>query len=158
MTGFWVATVQRIHDPVSISRAPSRMRPRRPHPLGRWPKNARMLAMGQSAARSLAAILFALQLGCATANLPTRISDTLYFGFDRPGGSLVTESEWSAFLSEIVTPRFPDGLTVWQASGQWSTSAASSRNRSCASASGCRSRSEEGRRPAACRRASSPGG
>jgi hypothetical protein len=78
--------------------------------------------MGRSAARSLAAILFALQLGCATANLPTRISDTLYFGFDRPGGSLVTESEWSVFLSEVVTPRFPGGLTVWQASGQWKDS------------------------------------
>ena len=29
------------------------------------------------------------------------------------------EVEWQAFLAEEVTPRFPDGLTVFDASGQW---------------------------------------
>lgn len=43
---------------------------------------------------------------------------TLYFGLARPAG-MVSETEWQAFLSNEVTPRFPDGLTVWEADGQW---------------------------------------
>jgi hypothetical protein len=43
---------------------------------------------------------------------------TLYFGLTRPGGT-VSEGQWQAFLREEVTPRFPDGLTVWEADGQW---------------------------------------
>jgi hypothetical protein len=27
--------------------------------------------------------------------------------------------EWQIFLRDEVTKRFPDGLTVWQAEGQW---------------------------------------
>ncbi|MEJ6789843.1 DUF3574 domain-containing protein [Brevundimonas sp. BR2-1] len=43
----------------------------------------------------------------------------LYFGRnigDQPG---VSEADWRAFLDEEVTPRFPDGLTVIDAAGQW---------------------------------------
>ena len=43
---------------------------------------------------------------------------TLYFGLAHPLGK-VSESQWQAFLRDEVTPRFPDGLTVWQADGQW---------------------------------------
>jgi hypothetical protein len=46
------------------------------------------------------------------------ISDTLYFGTDSPQGP-VTPQQWDSFLSSVVTPRFPDGLTVWDAKGQW---------------------------------------
>ncbi len=42
----------------------------------------------------------------------------LLFGRTRPGG-VVTEPEWQDFLATAVTPRFPDGLTVLQGSGQW---------------------------------------
>ncbi len=38
-----------------------------------------------------------------------------------PGG-IVSSDEWAKFLSATVTPRFPGGLTVWQASGQWQSS------------------------------------
>ncbi len=31
----------------------------------------------------------------------------------------VGEEDWQRFLDEMVTPRFPDGLTVLEASGQW---------------------------------------
>ena len=48
---------------------------------------------------------------------------TLYFGLAHPLGK-VSESQWQAFLREEVTPRFPDGLTVWQADGQWRTDCA----------------------------------
>ena len=46
------------------------------------------------------------------------IRTTLYFGLTRQAGT-VTESEWRAFLRQHVTPRFPDGLTVLEAQGQW---------------------------------------
>lgn len=31
----------------------------------------------------------------------------------------VTNAQWAAFLAREVTPRFPDGLTVFDTSGQW---------------------------------------
>ena len=43
---------------------------------------------------------------------------TLYFGLSHPTG-VVSENQWQAFLRDEVTQRFPDGLTVWEASGQW---------------------------------------
>ena len=43
---------------------------------------------------------------------------TMYFGLTRPSGS-VSEAEWQAFLRNEVTPRFPDGLTVLEADGQY---------------------------------------
>jgi hypothetical protein len=64
--------------------------------------------------------------GCAsmerTACAPGQqaaVSDLLYFGMARPAGGNVTREEWSDFLQSEVTPRFPAGLTVWPASGQW---------------------------------------
>lgn len=48
-------------------------------------------------------------------------NDLLYFGTQKPGGS-VSAAQWSEFLATAVTPRFPDGLTAWDASGQWKAS------------------------------------
>jgi hypothetical protein len=48
----------------------------------------------------------------------TMVHDALYFGTGRSVG-VVTAEEWSRFLEVTVTPRFPRGLTVSQASGQW---------------------------------------
>jgi len=42
----------------------------------------------------------------------------LFFGLQGPTG-LVSDLEWETFLADVVTPRFPNGLTVVQASGQW---------------------------------------
>jgi hypothetical protein len=33
----------------------------------------------------------------------------------------VSELEWQLFLRDEVTKRFPEGLTVWEADGQWRT-------------------------------------
>lgn len=44
----------------------------------------------------------------------------LYFGAAIPNGSdTVDAAEWQAFLDREVTPRFPDGLTWFDAHGQW---------------------------------------
>jgi hypothetical protein len=42
----------------------------------------------------------------------------LYFGLARGAGT-ISEDEWAAFLRDEITPRFPDGLTVSEAAGQW---------------------------------------
>ena len=43
----------------------------------------------------------------------------LFFGMDKPTGREVTAEEWDKFLADEVTPRFPDGLTVFAAAGQF---------------------------------------
>ena len=54
---------------------------------------------------------------CGTATA-AQVRTTLYFGSARPKGS-VSELEWQLFLRDEVTSRFPEGLTVWDAEGQW---------------------------------------
>lgn len=43
----------------------------------------------------------------------------LFFGLSKPGGTVVSESEWKRFLTEEIVPAFPDGLTVLAADGCW---------------------------------------
>ena len=43
----------------------------------------------------------------------------LYFGRSLPDGSVVTDEEWTKFLNDVVTPRFPDGFTVLDGFGQY---------------------------------------
>lgn len=52
------------------------------------------------------------------ATSKAQVRTTPYFGLARPKGS-VSELEWQVFLRDDVTSRFPDGLTVWKAQGQW---------------------------------------
>lgn len=47
------------------------------------------------------------------------VVEQLFFGRNLRGQQVVSDSAWSHFLAEVVTPRFPDGLTVFQAAGQW---------------------------------------
>ena len=58
-------------------------------------------------------------LPCGTA--AAQVRTTLYFGTTRPKGT-VSELEWQVFLRDEVTSRFPEGLTVWDAEGQWKQS------------------------------------
>ena len=62
-------------------------------------------------------------MDCGAASAP-QVRTTIYLGLARPKGS-VTELEWQIFLRDEVTMRFPDGLTVWEAEGQWRTPAGS---------------------------------
>lgn len=47
------------------------------------------------------------------------VLDRLYFGRSMPDGAEVSEKDWSLFVDQVVTPRFPDGLTLLDAAGQW---------------------------------------
>jgi hypothetical protein len=53
-----------------------------------------------------------------TAPLKPALEIDLYFGRDTPAAREVSEAEWAAFVAEVVTPRFPDGLSVLNAEGQ----------------------------------------
>ena len=75
--------------------------------------------------QALLALIVLLQSGCATApatrcatNERASINELIYFGTGTPDG-VVTEEQWTEFLRDVVTPRFPLGLTTWRASGQW---------------------------------------
>lgn len=67
----------------------------------------------------------ALAAGCAStpsqpcaANERRSVHDMLYFGTAMPQGA-VSKKDWADFVDHTVTPRFPQGLSVWNASGQW---------------------------------------
>lgn len=49
------------------------------------------------------------------------VRSELYFGVGTEGdaASNISDAQWRAFLDKEVTPRFPDGLTVFDAYGQW---------------------------------------
>lgn len=48
------------------------------------------------------------------------VRTTLYFGRSTASRE-VSDAQWAAFLRDAVTPRFPQGLTAWDAQGQWRT-------------------------------------
>lgn len=54
---------------------------------------------------------------CAAQNRMTQT--TLYFGLNRPAGPVITGEEWQRFVDTDVTPRFREGLTVFDTRGQW---------------------------------------
>jgi hypothetical protein len=71
-------------------------------------------------------LLTAVLAGCAgsgertcPAGLAPMISADLYFGLSIPGGGGVSEADWQHFVDEEITPRFPGGLTITDAKGQW---------------------------------------
>ncbi|RMG73639.1 MAG: DUF3574 domain-containing protein [Bacteroidetes bacterium] len=43
----------------------------------------------------------------------------LYFGLTWPDGRLITQTQWQTFLDTCISPRFPAGLSVLSAQGQW---------------------------------------
>jgi Protein of unknown function (DUF3574) len=66
----------------------------------------------------LAAQASAQTITC-TANHTSMMQAELLFGRNIDGRHGVTERAWARFLAEEITPRFPDGLTVYDAAGQY---------------------------------------
>jgi hypothetical protein len=67
----------------------------------------------------------ALVLAVASGTLPgagagcsEHVHERLFFGLDGPEGA-IDDREWEAFVESVVTPRFPAGLTILEATGQW---------------------------------------
>ena len=59
--------------------------------------------------------------GCAThfGGSQAMLRTELYFGLTWPDGRLITDGQWQAFLDTCISPRFPAGLSVVPARGQW---------------------------------------
>jgi Protein of unknown function (DUF3574) len=93
--------------------------------------------MARPMARLMAATLFSLLAGCAapmpspSAPPPVRAPHAcllpsqqrmlvaeLFFGRGIHGGGRVSNAEWANFLATVITPNFPDGLTVFDGYGQ----------------------------------------
>jgi hypothetical protein len=73
------------------------------------------LAAGFMAAAAAAA---AEDAACPDSMKPMQQVEMM-FGRNIGGGLGVGEAQWSRFLRREVTPRFPDGLSVIDAAGQW---------------------------------------
>lgn len=55
---------------------------------------------------------------CPTGTGPATIAEA-YFGRNVKGRAPVSQAEWVLFMADVVTPAFPDGLTVLDGAGQW---------------------------------------
>lgn len=66
----------------------------------------------------MAAPSFAQELSCTEPQKPMLEID-LMFGRNIGGQLGVSEELWSDFVAKEITPRFPQGLTVDDAVGQW---------------------------------------
>ena len=84
------------------------------------------MAPGQTAGMRALPILFALVLAGCVHSAPTvcqpggraMLTAELFFG-RKTGERLIGEDAWRRFLDQEVTPRFPNGFTVFDAAGQW---------------------------------------
>jgi len=78
-----------------------------------------------AAALALLALVAALEpvaaqpvLQCSGAQKPAAVAE-LMFGRKIGNRIAVSESRWARFVDREITPRFPDGLSVVDAKGQW---------------------------------------
>ena len=82
-------------------------------------------------ARCSALLLLFLLVGCVAqgetvppsacllpAQKPMLVAE-LFFGRNIPGRAPVSEAEWAGFVTQVITPNFPDGFTVFDGAGQW---------------------------------------
>ena len=77
---------------------------------------------------AVSAMAFTATGGVAIAQTPDLIENNLlaeliqvdlYLGRSQPDGDLIADEDFVAFIDTEITPRFPDGLTVWEANGRY---------------------------------------
>ncbi|MEE7492873.1 hypothetical protein MOTC310_21305 [Methylobacterium oryzae] len=112
-------------------RQTGQVQPADPHRGGPGPAGALRRPVGAQAARPplIRRILLAGLLGLGAAGpagadplcdgARTTLSAQLLFGLSRPDGGRVPGAAFDRFLAERITPRFPEGLTVFAGRGQW---------------------------------------
>jgi hypothetical protein len=69
------------------------------------------IAVGRNAA--------AEESSCPLENQQPMLIVQMFFGQSIRNRGPVTVKEWNSFLRQTVTPRFPDGFTVYDGYGQW---------------------------------------
>ena len=76
----------------------------------------------------LTALLFGMGGGTVQAQTPNLIENNLlaeliqvdlYLGRSQPDGDIIADEDFETFIETEITPRFPDGLTVWDANGRY---------------------------------------
>jgi hypothetical protein len=91
------------------------------------------MARALAAAPPTVALIFGLLLAGCVDPLPVCTAPAdhamlvaeLFFGrsiapaYQAELGTAVTETQWAAFVRTVLTPAFPDGLTMLDAEGQW---------------------------------------
>jgi hypothetical protein len=75
---------------------------------------ARLLMLAVALSGSASAQL----VDCRGGQRPTQVAE-LMFGRNIGNRIGVSEARWSQFVDREITPRFPNGLTVFNAAGQW---------------------------------------
>ena len=72
---------------------------------------------------TLILVILTVAFGSSHASCPEGMESWeeyhLFFGRNTDDGQMVIESEWQNFLDQEITPRFPGGLTVIDAKGQY---------------------------------------
>ena len=76
-------------------------------------------ALGIAAVPNFADAQTAPALSCHGKQKPGKVAGKLPFGRDIGGRLGVSDPAWRRFVAREITPRFPDGLTVTDATGQW---------------------------------------
>ncbi|HWN18056.1 MAG TPA: DUF3574 domain-containing protein [Gemmatimonadales bacterium] len=68
-------------------------------------------------------LLTGFALACAPAvqsnGMQSVVTDRLYFGRKTADSLSVTDSAWTVFLKDVVSPKLPSGFTFWVAEGEW---------------------------------------
>ena len=71
------------------------------------------VAIGVSALALATVAVSGTRGGCSE-----QVQERLFFGLNGPEGA-IPDAEWQVFVETVVTPRFPAGLTIVEATGQW---------------------------------------
>jgi hypothetical protein len=56
---------------------------------------------------------------CAVLRGSPMLQRTVFLGKSIPNRQPLSRQEWDTFAAEVITPRFPDGFTAFEARGQW---------------------------------------
>ena len=74
-------------------------------------------------ARILGLAAFGALTACAGRAHPPGLKpahvERLYFGRNIGDTASVSDTAWTTFVHEVLTPNFPEGATIWDAAGQW---------------------------------------
>ena len=87
-------------------------------PMRKWSACALQLILVLAASSARAA-----GPGCPLTGEKPMLSARLFFGQSIAGPASVPAQAWNSFLAQTVTPLFPSGFTVYDASGQWQDAA-----------------------------------
>jgi hypothetical protein len=82
-------------------------------------RSSRPLVLALTAVAGTLAGCASLPTGCPASSQPTQWTQLAFGRSIGDQGDLVSEADFQHFVDSEITPRFPDGLTILDARGQW---------------------------------------